>query len=298
MLDKRPFYPAAGLVAGAVIWGLIWYPYRMLESAGLRGAAATCITYLVAIAFGALAFPKVWREMRAAPAMLTAIALVSGVTNASYVLGMVHGEVMRVLLLFYLAPLWTVPLARLLLGEAPTPLAYAVVGAAVLGAVIMLWRPGTGIPAPRSYAEWLGVVSGFGFALWSVLSRRLGERSVAVRSMVSWLGAAAIAGLVSLFEAPPATRGFGDASILWIVIGVGVLLFAANIVVQYGLTHVSAARAMVIFLLEVIVGALSSYWLAGEAMSPREWLGGALIVGASLLSGRLESRPRDGDRPG
>jgi drug/metabolite transporter (DMT)-like permease len=43
--------------------------------------------------------------------MLLLIALVAGGCNLGYVLATVHGEVMRVLLLFYLAPLWTVLLA-------------------------------------------------------------------------------------------------------------------------------------------------------------------------------------------
>jgi drug/metabolite transporter (DMT)-like permease len=45
------------------------------------------------------------------------IELAAGGCNLGYVLATLNGEVVRVLLLFYLAPLWTVLLSRLLLGE-------------------------------------------------------------------------------------------------------------------------------------------------------------------------------------
>ncbi|MBP6655612.1 MAG: hypothetical protein KA182_12200, partial [Propionivibrio sp.] len=36
------------LVAGALIWGLIWYPYRILRDAGIDGILAPTITYAMA----------------------------------------------------------------------------------------------------------------------------------------------------------------------------------------------------------------------------------------------------------
>jgi drug/metabolite transporter (DMT)-like permease len=62
-----------------------------------------------------------------------------------------------------------------------------------------------------------------------------------------------------------------------------------NLVVQYGLTRISASRAVVIFLFELVVAAAASWWLAGETMGLREWFGGALIIAASLLSARMET---------
>jgi drug/metabolite transporter (DMT)-like permease len=35
---------------------------------------------------------------------------------------------------------------------------------------------------------------------------------------------------------------------------------------------------------ELVVAAVSSYFLAGEAMTAREWMGGAMIIAATLMS--------------
>jgi uncharacterized membrane protein len=44
---------------------------------------------------------------------LAALGLAAGWTNLAYVLAMLQGEVVRVLLLFFLSPLWTVVFARI-----------------------------------------------------------------------------------------------------------------------------------------------------------------------------------------
>jgi drug/metabolite transporter (DMT)-like permease len=48
-----------------------------------------------------------------------------------------------------------------------------------------------------------------------------------------------------------------------------------------------ANQAIVILLLELVVGAISSYFLAGETIGLKEWIGGAMIVSASLFSAKM-----------
>jgi len=52
----------------------------------------------------------------------------------------------------------------------------------------------------------------------------------------------------------------------------------------------------VILLSELVVAAVASYLLAGEVLRPRDWVGGALIVAASVASGWLNAqRPPPGE---
>ncbi len=287
--DYRPGQAGAiaALFAGATVWGLIWYPYRLIGAEGMSGLLATTLTYSVALLLGLLVFR---RQLRGAVVdrWLIAIAIASAGCNLGYVLAVLHGEVMRVLLLFYLAPLWTVLLARLLLDERLTRAGLAVVALSLAGAAIMLWHPETGLPWPRQGAEWLGLAAGFLFALSNVLIRRARHYGVGLKSLAVFAGIVVIglAGIV-LVEPPtmPAMSGGG-----WgLLLAIGAVLLVINPVVQYGLARVAAGRASVIFLFELVVAALASWWLAGETMDAREWLGGGLIVAASLFSAKLES---------
>ena len=288
-VDYRPGQGAAvvALFAGAVVWGLIWYPYRLLEAVGISGALATALTYAVALVLGLVLFPGKLRGVRV-DGWLVAIALSAAGCNLGYVLGMLHGEVMRVLLLFYLAPLWTVLLARLLLGERLTLAGAVLVGLSLAGAAVMLWRPELGAPWPNALGEWIGLIAGLLFALSNVLIRRAHHYTIELKSMAVFVGVVVV-GMGYVAVAEPVAIPDVSVGIWALMAAIGVVLLVINLVVQYGLTRITAGRAVVILLSELVVAAAASWWLAGETMGVREWLGGVLIVAASLISARLES---------
>ena len=68
MPSKQNVFPVAGILSGALVWGLIWYPYRVLQETGVSGPLATLITYLLAMLCGAFMLPRVWRELHREPA--------------------------------------------------------------------------------------------------------------------------------------------------------------------------------------------------------------------------------------
>lgn len=277
----------AGLVTGAVVWGLIWYPLRELEAQGLVGSASTFFIYAVSTLVALALFARRLREARGALGALAAIGAVSGWTNLAYVISVIEGEVMRVMLLFYLAPLWTVLFARGLLGERQGRVGALVVLASLVGAVAMLWDPAQGLPLPANRAEWLGLSAGMAFALSNVLIRKATHVSIQVKSVAVFVGVSALALAWSLMASDRPLLPELDTP-RWLLVGaLGLLILATNLAVQYGLSHTSATQAIVILLFELVVAAVGAYFLAGEVMGVQEWVGGALIVTASLLSSRL-----------
>jgi drug/metabolite transporter (DMT)-like permease len=208
-----------------------------------------------------------------------------GWSNLAYVLGVLEGEVMRVLLLFYLAPLWTVPIARVLLHEKLERTGLAVMLLAFVGAMTMLWHPRLGFPWPANRAEWLGMAAGLLFALGNVLVRKLRHMSDAEKSIVIWAGVT-FAGLVHLPQSAVSFTQFREAlTVCWpIVAGIGLALVAMSYALQYGLSRLPANRAIVILLSELVVAAIAAYFLAGETLRLQDWIGGALIVAATVLS--------------
>jgi drug/metabolite transporter (DMT)-like permease len=278
-----------GLLTGALVWGLIWYPYRLLEEAGVSGSLATLASYAVAVIAAVVLFRRELSPLLRPDPNLALIALSAGWCNLAYVLGTIHGQVMQVLLLFYLAPLWTVLFARLLLDERPGAVGGAVIVLSLAGAAVMLWQPNARLPIPRTGAEWLGLSSGFTFALSNVLIRRARHQTIRLKSTAVVAGVVLVALLVVPFD--PGTSGPLKPGIEWsnvaLLIAIGLVLLGTNLAVQHGLTLTSANQAIVIMLTELVVGAVSSYLLAGEAMRWNEWAGGAMIVAASLLSGRM-----------
>lgn len=281
------------LLTGATVWGLIWYPYRALESAGVSGVVSAVLTYLIALIFASVLYFGLLRKTawcKLDKTLLLGIALASGVCNLGYLLGTLAGEVMRVLLLFYLSPLWTIVLSRLMLGERLSRWGSVVVLLSIAGAITMLWRPGSVLPWPQTFAEWMGLLAGLGFALNNVLSRKAQTIPVEIKSLAVFAGVVLV-GLIALIQqivpiAPAAP--LGQIGVLpWLQIFLlGLVLLVVNYVVQYGLTHRPANEAIVLFLFELVVAALSAMLLADERLTLQACLGGSMIVLASLLSTR------------
>lgn len=280
--------PVAGVLSGALVWGLIWYPYRVLQEAGISGPLATLITYLLAMLCGAFILPRMWREIPKLGRWGWLLVFSAGWANFGYVLAMLHGEVMRVLLLFYLAPLWTILFSYWLLGERLNRYGYLVIALSLGGAFIMLWEPRLGVPLPQNLSEWIGLSAGMSFAFSNVVSRRAAYLSVEAKSFSLWLGAVMLTLPFLLWQGGIAGHLLTISAQTWLLLVLmGITLGATSFAVQYGVTHLSANRAMVLFLFELVIAAASSYVLVDEVLHLREWLGAALIVSASLLSGKL-----------
>jgi len=286
---KPDFLATGGLLIAATSWGIIWYPYRLLQEAGVSGAVSTFYTYSVTLLIGLAIFARHLPQMKSTLGSMLWLGLAAGWTNLAYVLAILDGQVMRVMLLFYLSPLWTLALAHYWLGERTGPLGMAAIITSLAGAFIMLWQPASGFPLPQNTAEWLGLSAGIAFALTNVLTRRAKQLTLQAKSLAVWCGVT----LVALLCMPILDQGFvmpqAVPSGYWLMIlGIGVVLMIATLGVQYGITHTPVTQAAVIFLFELVVAAIAAYWLAGESMDLQEWIGGILIVSASLFAARAE----------
>lgn len=289
MPASKNYLAIFGLLFGAVCWGVIWYPYRLLQEAGIFGVVSSFYTYSVTVAIGSLLFLRDWRGVLNQPKVVFLLALCAGWTNLSYVLAVIDGEVMRVMLLFYLSPLWTVILAHFWLKERIELHGVVTIAISLLGAFIMLTNvfdgEGNWLPVPQNKAEWLAFSAGIGFACTNVISRKSSQLTLATKSMSIWLGAMFVAlALMPLQSAPTPLPTTLSLSAWGLVLLISIILITATLFVQYGVTKITATRASVIFLFELVVASIASYYLANEVMAPHEWIGGILIVAAALYA--------------
>lgn len=276
-----------GLLFGATMWGIIWYPYRLLADAGVSGFTSTFYTYTIATLFTSLAFARHWRALFSLPKGVIGLALAAGFTNLCYVVAMIDGEVMRVMLLFYLCPIWTLLLAHFWLKERADIKDVAMILVSLLGASIMLYDASQpyNLPLPQSKSDWLGLFAGIGFALTNVITRKSAHLTIHAKTFSIWYGVTIVSCVGILlfgqnFEIPDGVTVVDG----WIVLLVGLMLIVNTFAVQYGVTHVPATRASIIFLFELVVAAIAAYYLAGEVMTINGWIGGAFIVAAAIYS--------------
>ena len=284
--DNKNSFAVFGLLFGALCWGIVWYPYRIMAEAGVSGIVSSFYTYAIATLIVGLYFVRHWRGIFKLPLSIFWLALIAGWTNLSYVLAVIDGEVMRVMLLFYLSPLWTLILAHFLLDEKTHLAGVIAIVASLLGAYIMLNDSASGgFPMPKNSAEWLAVSSGFGFSLTNVITRKSIHLSLRAKSFSIWVGVIAFSLLAIPFMQLPFTSPLVFSLTNWLVMAlIALLLVAATFFVQYGVTKIEATRASVLFLFELVVAAIASYYLVNERMDFHEWVGGGLIVLAAVFA--------------
>lgn len=257
-----------------------------MSEAGVSGVASSFYTYALAIIFASVLLGKHWRGAAKLPLSIVWLGLVAGWTNLSYVLAIIDGEVMRVMLLFYLSPIWTLILAHFWLKEKTRLTGYIAIVASLVGAFIMLYDAKfAGFPMPRNMPEWLALSSGIGFSLTNVITRKSSHLTLVAKSYAIWIGVMTVALLfVPIMQSNiPSPALFSVTE--WAVMSlIALLLIAATFFVQYGVAKIEATRASVLFLFELVVAAIASYYLAHETMEFNEWLGGSLIVIAAIFA--------------
>ncbi len=262
---------------------MIWYPLRLLEAGGLGGIWLTLIPFATALV---ASLPFTWRTLSGftrRPQLLLLLMLAAGWTNIAFVEAVVHGNILRVLLLFYLSPLWAVLLGRLVLHEILSRTALLSLLLAMSGALIMLWDSRIGFPWPHTTADWLALSSGFAFALSNVVVRKLDDIPVATKSVAVWGGVVTMAlVIIPLFDFRfPAI----ELSIFAGAVALGVFgILFMTVLVQYGVSHLPVHRSAVLALIELVVGAVSQQLLTTETVGMREWAGGALILAGAWLT--------------
>jgi len=288
--------PVLALTVNAFVWGVSWWPFRQLQAMGLHPLWATTLVYVLS-ALAIVAWrPGALRQFLGHPA-LWLIFLGSGATNATFNWAVSIGEVVRVVLLFYLMPLWSLLLARVILKEKLTAGSVGRVAMALAGAALVLshGEPAAG-GAPGRVAllpDALALLGGFAFALNNVMLKRESAQPEEGRALAMFLGGTVVAGATAA-----GLSAVGAASVAWPVasghwllpaLGLALAFMASNLCLQYGAARLPASVTAVVMPSEVLFAALTAVWWGGATLHPTVLAGGALIL-AATLAGVLEKR--------
>ena len=152
---NKGLFPALALTFNAFVFGVSWWPLRALQAQGLHPLWATSFIFVLSVLCIVAIRPGGWKSFRHQP-LLWLLFLSSGLTNVGFNWAVTIGDVVRVVLLFYLMPAWAVLLAWPLLGEKPTVGSLARLSLALTGVIIVLKTSDSPWPVPSGLADWLG----------------------------------------------------------------------------------------------------------------------------------------------
>ena len=279
----------AGLILNAAAWGLAWWPFRELQNLGWHPLWSTAVMYGLAVLMVSLWRPIAWRSLLNTPG-LWLLAIGAGLTNVGFNWAVTIGDVVRVVLLFYMMIAWSILLAWLILDERPTVRSLMRVAIAIAGVLLVLKTADSPWPIPRSLADYLALAGGFCFSLNNAMLRRLRDVPFESRTLAMFVGGSFVSALVGSVVAISAPAGTAliafPTSLPWmgwlLLIGFGLFFLISNITLQYGAARLKASTTSLILLTEILFAAVSSVALGVSQLDQRIVLGGCLIIAAAL----------------
>jgi drug/metabolite transporter (DMT)-like permease len=277
------------LFISSIGWGLSWLPIKSLTQSGLDGI------HLVLIAFtsaGLLLLPALWIQRshwQSRLHLLFAIAVFGGFANLAFQIAMVHGNVVRVMILFYLLPVWSVLGGWYFLQERPDRLRIFAMILSLMGAAMILNVDSTTF-AGLNTIDLLAIGSGFALAMNNILFRKTAEQPLAGKVSAMFIGCALLIGSYVLMT--PTTASLPDNMTPFYAILYGVMFLSLiTFGTQWGVTQLEAGRASLIIVMELVAAVVSVAIFTELSLTFREVVGAIMVLTAAILEGWRDPEP-------
>ena len=284
-LAQNTNFVRISVVIASGSWGLFWIPLRALEEHGLSPSVATTLFYaLPALLMLPFAIAR-RRRLIAGGLHLLIMGLFLGGSMWLYANAYYFTDIIRVLLLYYLLPVWGTILGCLFLSEKLT--VSRVIGIVLgLSGMLVMFGLGEGLPLPRNLGDWLALVAGIIWAIGSAITKN-DEVSHPFEITFSFFAWATVVGVaIMLFTDVGQTIGHHTEILTdvlpWMLLVTVLLTFPAIFTVIWGAGILSPGHLGILFMSEISVGAVGAALLTDEVIGTRELIGILLITSAGL----------------
>jgi len=274
--------PVLVLMGASILWGLSWLPLKEINASGVDGIMQIFLTYGILVFILTPFLLKHIEIIGVHKKALLLIALFGGAANLAFTYALINGDVIRVMVLFYLLPIWGVLGGKIFLQESIDVWRYLGVILAIVGAFIILGGFNA-FHTPPSWIDLVALLSGLFFAINNLFFRAVQTVPVIPKVTIMFFGCFALSAFFLFGDAQELSFHF--TSEVWMMIiaySIGWLLIA-NIGSQWGITHMEAGRSSIIIILELITAVISASIITNETMTSIEYIGGAFILSAALI---------------
>jgi len=281
---------ALSVALSAALWGLFWIPLRFLDEHGVSGVTAVALVMFVGIIPSALILYRVNKLYTLKSAYAWCIGSSLGLSIVLYFTGVIISDVIRVIFLFYLLPIWTTLAARVLYGEPVTRLRLLVIVLALIGLWLLLGG-GNQFPVPSNLGDWCGLFAGITWGISLAVIR--GKEGIDATAMVftTTVGATIIALVAAILLSASGNSELVSINHVasWGPVLMATTLFAIFLLFPvlmgqvWGAQRVAAPTAALLTMTEVLVATLSAYWLIGTELNSVSMFGAAIILTAVLI---------------
>ena len=284
--SKQETLAMVAIACSGLMWGLFWIPLRAIDNAGIQGAWATLLFYLVPMCILLPVCIWRWSSILNGGLALNLSGILSGTALVLYAGALIFTDVVHALLLYYLTPLWSTLLARLVLGDPITRLRMLVLVLGFSGMWVILGTD-TNLPWPKNSGDWMGLAAGIIWAMAAV-QMRVNQNSHGIDLTLVYFIWGSIAAFVLTFvplDTEHVTPSWGSITKIlpWFVPVAIILVIPPSLAVLWGASILNPGIVGILFMTEISIGTLTAAIWANEPFGLRELIGIALITTAGLL---------------
>jgi drug/metabolite transporter (DMT)-like permease len=273
-------------IIAASAWGLFWLPLRAFEENGLDAGWATLAIFATPVLLlMPLVLLRMTRNLPTGVGNATTGLLVGGAV-ALYSESVLHTDVARALILFYVTPVWSTILETTLLKRRLTAsrIMALVFG---LGGLVTILGGRTGVPVPQNVGDTLALLAGLVWACGSLQVRANPSVGI-VETVFSFFLYGSLAALVIAllpFEAKtqPPTWAELERLLPWLALAAAGFMIPVMWGLLWGSKHIDAGRLGILLQMEAVVGIGSAALLTDEPFGLVEITGTLLVVGAGVV---------------
>ncbi len=282
---KRTTWAKLASLYGGLLWGTFWIPVRELDAAGVKGLWAVGLLYFLATLVVVPIMLLRWRRTLANGWRQQIAGFFLGTAASIYAAAFLYTEVATAVLLYYLAPVWGFLLGRLVLRDPITPVRWASMVLALVGAAVILGKD-SWPPLPGNLGDWFALTAGLLYVTGSLMMLSWPKIAPVDYSLsfLFWSGAGMLVAALSLEPTIPSQAAL-QSVLPWLLAFVLLGIMPGSFAAVYGATILNPGVVSIIYMSEIGVAIFLAALLTDEPFGLREIVGIVLIA----LAGVIES---------
>ena len=280
-------HPNLTVVIACLFWGTYWIPLRFINDSQNGSVWPIAISFiLLALILVNGIIKSIKKSLFKKNYFFLLGSFFAALGIGLYSESLLRGEIAKVVVLFYLAPIWGTIFARYILNESfgINRIFSIILGLIGLEIIVGIEK---GIFFPSSLVEWIAIFAGLSWSLGTTLFHLAKTTTSAEKTAVTGL----MVGILFLFfclipggrtlELPLPVINLDLNKIYFWIILFSILWLLPSILLTYlSVEILDPGRINILLAFEVVVGFISAAFLTSELIGFRELLGGLFIISA------------------
>ena len=278
-------YPNLTVVIACLFWGTYWIPLRLINDSNNSSVWPITISFIfLALILGNGIIKSIKNCLLKNNYFFLFGSFFAALGIGLYSESLLRGEIAKVVVLFYLAPIWGTIFARYILKESFGINRILSIILGLIGLEIILGAE-KGILFPSSLVEWIAIFAGICWSLGTTFFHLAKTTTSTEKTALTGL----IVGILFLFfclipggrtlELPLSVINLNlDAIYFWIILFSTLWLLPSIYLTYLSVEILDPGRINILLAFEVVVGFISAALLTSEIIGFRELLGGLFVI--------------------